>query len=504
MGVVAADFDGDHDVDSFFATTGATPATLLLNDGKGHFTAKTTGLPALFGTSQTAIAIDYDGDGATDLLTTGTAPSATAPPGIVLLANRGASFVDVTAKALVGGSFPTTGVAAADVDHDGDVDSSSAPRPTHAGSTSTTARACFSTARSTPSRPTSSAPACPPSAILDGDGFVDLYIPSSGQDRVLINDGTGRFQDLTPLRLGDETANGVSATIVDLDQDGHADVVVVEQPGALRLYRNDGTGRLFDYSGQVVGVDGLLVTAGAAVGDFDGDGDPDLFISHGGGARPSLLTNWAPLSSADADGDGVPDTADNCPAIANASQANLDSEPFRCDSAASCKAATGCDLHVFRSSAYLACSGAKSWSDAEAACVARGAHLVTIGDAAEDAFLAQSAPAGFWTGGNDNAVHGTWVWTGGTSSYVDWAKSQPDDSLGAEHCIQVVADGTWNDLDCAQPEPYVCEDVRARAPDPGDACDPCPNDYDPKDGPLASIPDAGADGAAKADAGTCP
>jgi hypothetical protein len=507
VGVIAADFDGNKTIDLFLATTDGTPSALLLNDGKGNFESQTS-FAAIFGTSQTAIAIDYDDDGAIDLITTGTSsiPADPTGGGIVILHNQTGTFVDVTSTALVGGSFATTGAAAADVDNDGDLD-------LVFGAATTPCRLYLNDGKgvfqhgSVDALPTDVLDAGVPAfGDLDGDGFTDLFIPSSGQDRVLLNDGTGRFQDVTALHLGAENANGVSAVIVDLDDDGHNDVVVVEQPGALRMYRNDGTGRLFDYSAQIVGADTSLVNAAVALADFDGDGDLDIFLSHESASRAALLTNWAPLSTTDTDSDGVPDLADSCPTIPNPTQANLDSEPFRCDSEALCKTATGCDMMLYGGSAYLVCKTLATWTAAEAACVARGAHLVTIDDANENAFVAAQGVVGFWTGGNDVAKQGTWIWTGGTSTYSNWAASQPS---GTGECVQVGASGTWSASNCATPEPFVCEDLRARAPDPGDACDPCPNDYDPQDKPLTSIVDAGAEGDAsqKGDAGdasTCP
>jgi hypothetical protein len=88
VGVVAADFNGDKTIDLFLATTGATHSALMLNDGKGHFTPNTAGFPVLFGTSQSAIAVDYDGDGAMDLVTLGSALGATDAPAFMILASR--------------------------------------------------------------------------------------------------------------------------------------------------------------------------------------------------------------------------------------------------------------------------------------------------------------------------------------------------------------------------------------------------------------------------------
>ena len=45
-------------------------------------------------------------------------------------------------------------------------------------------------------------------------------------------------------------------------------------------------------------------------------------------------------------------------------------------------------------------------------------------------------------------------------------------------------DGTWNDAPCDGKHAYVCEDLRAKAPDPGDACDACPTAYEPGSMPV--------------------
>jgi hypothetical protein len=351
--------------------------------------------------------------------------------------------------------------------------------------------------------PVDSAPGAGVPALgdFDANGSLDIYLPAAKRDRVLSNDGTGHFVDVTDLRLGPDATAGRSAVVLDLDLDGHLDVVVAAGQGRLRLLHNDGTGRFFDYSAGMAGNGSALVAAGVAAGDLDGDGDLDLFVSRPGFARAALFVNWSPLASHDEDGDGFPDEVDSCPAASNADQANVDSLPFRCGSAATCQAETKCDLVAHGASAYLVCSAAKAtWADASKACADRGGELVTISSAEENAFLLSLGVADAWIGFTDAKTEGTYAWASGESAYVNWGKTQPDDAGGNEDCASFLADGTWNDAPCGQARGYVCEDLRRRVPDPGDACDACSMKYEPGTSPVV-LGDAGTCASADPDAG---
>lgn len=91
-------------------------------------------------------------------------------------------------------------------------------------------------------------------------------------------------------KLLPETMGGGCA-FLDYNSDGHPDILFVnsrrwpwdprpasEQPATLALYRNDGKGSFTDVTADA----GLAISVygqGCAVGDYDNDGDTDLFIS---------------------------------------------------------------------------------------------------------------------------------------------------------------------------------------------------------------------------------
>ena len=108
-------------------------------------------------------------------------------------------------------------------------------------------------------------------------------------------------------KLLPETMGGGCA-FLDYDNDGDQDILLVNSkrwpwdkrpagpPATLALYRNSGKGH-YDNVTAAVGLDGSLYGMGAAVGDYDGDGFVDLFISALGPNR--LFHNTGGKSFAD-------------------------------------------------------------------------------------------------------------------------------------------------------------------------------------------------------------
>ena len=70
----------------------------------------------------------------------------------------------------------------------------------------------------------------------------------------------------------------MGAAVADFDNDGDADVYVTNY-GANRLFENEGSGRFSDVT-AVAGVGDTLWGTGAAWGDYDRDGDLDLYAAN--------------------------------------------------------------------------------------------------------------------------------------------------------------------------------------------------------------------------------
>ncbi len=141
----------------------------------------------------------------------------------------------------------------------------------------------------------------------DNDGYPDLYVNNFGSNVLYRNNGDGTFRDITALasvRNGDKVGAGTAfldiegdgdldlyvANYVDFTFDNHVSVVVDEQvfitaPGHYNpvpdtLYRNNGDGTFTDVSEAA----GIAVHVGPGMGivcgDFDDDGDADVFVCH--------------------------------------------------------------------------------------------------------------------------------------------------------------------------------------------------------------------------------
>jgi hypothetical protein len=131
---------------------------------------------------------------------------------------------------------------------------------------------------------------------LDGDGDLDAFLANGKNETavpntVWLNDGLGAFSN-SGVRLGQAESHWVDA--VDLDGDGHPDVVVGNAGGVVPV-RNDGSGGLQERSGLRADDVGAYVYA-VAHGDLDGDGDMDLFLAGccGGAKQSQSGTTYLP------------------------------------------------------------------------------------------------------------------------------------------------------------------------------------------------------------------
>ena len=117
---------------------------------------------------------------------------------------------------------------------------------------------------------------------VDGDGLPDIVVGNSGeagQDFLWLNDPKrpGYFVDATRSHLPAVADATQGVALADLDGDGDLDMVVANESPPNRLLRNDGQGRFVDASSRLDLPVGLH-TREAHVFDADGDGRPDILF----------------------------------------------------------------------------------------------------------------------------------------------------------------------------------------------------------------------------------
>ncbi len=115
------------------------------------------------------------------------------------------------------------------------------------------------------------------------------YLPE--RNLLLRNDGAGRFVDVAARAGVDNTAGrSLSAAWCDFDGDGRLDLYVANDVSDNALFRNRGNGR-FENVSHAAWVADPRGAMGLAVGDWDLDGDFDIFVTHWLAQENALFSN---------------------------------------------------------------------------------------------------------------------------------------------------------------------------------------------------------------------
>jgi hypothetical protein len=133
---------------------------------------------------------------------------------------------------------------------------------------------------------------------LNNDGLQDVYLAADyGSDRLYINQGSGRFKDMTGEAIGFDTKKGMNVEIADYDNDGWLDIFTTNiydeyMKECAMLWHNNGDGTFTDLSKETGTCDTLWGWA-AKFADFDNDGWLDLFVTNG--LRSAGPENYIPV-----------------------------------------------------------------------------------------------------------------------------------------------------------------------------------------------------------------
>ncbi len=122
----------------------------------------------------------------------------------------------------------------------------------------------------------------------DGDGLADVYLVNGGTMAALEgkekppraalyrNLGNWKFEDVTNKAGVGNDRWGCGVAVGDYDNDGRPDLYVTNF-GVSRLYHNNGNGTFSDVA-EKLGVARKGWSTGASFGDYDSDGRLDLFV----------------------------------------------------------------------------------------------------------------------------------------------------------------------------------------------------------------------------------
>jgi hypothetical protein len=320
MAAGAFDYDGDGDVDVYLLNFG--PNVFYRNNGDGTFTdvADSLGLRGperLNGFPKWSVGVafwDYDRDGRTDLMVgnflafdpgyvSPATPQQMPHPSeyrgqasMLYRQDEDGRFSDVTADmGLFRPDSKCMGLTVFDCDDDGDLDlfqandhqlnflfrNDGGGRFTEVGEASGVAAN---------DRGIGTGSMHGSLGDVDGDGMIDLLVTDLTYGALYRNLGHGVFEDIT-ARSGLAAAfNGKGewgAALFDFDNDGDLDIVtadgtaeelVLQYP---LLLENDGTGRFRDVGAELSDYFARKRSGrGMAVWDFDDDGDLDVIVSH--------------------------------------------------------------------------------------------------------------------------------------------------------------------------------------------------------------------------------
>ena len=148
----------------------------------------------------------------------------------------------------------------------------------------------------------------------DNDGFLDLYLCNYSYvnnlpavpNMLFRNNGDGTFTDVTATAdVADSTRQPLAVVFLDYNNDGWQDIYIAnDKRNGNTLFRNNGDGTFSDVSAESHS-DLAFDAMGLAVGDYDNNGYPDIYVSNGEEGNGLLRNNGDGTFTEVADSAGV-------------------------------------------------------------------------------------------------------------------------------------------------------------------------------------------------------
>jgi len=295
-GVYWFDYNNDGLLDMFTANITNQNNILFRNDGSGNFTKITAGaLVNDGGFSYGASIGDYNNDGFPDIFVVNGGSSAS-QNNFFYTNNGDGTFTKVTTGTFVNEIGNSWGSSSVDYDKDGKLDIYTANynrnnflyKGNGDGSfTKVTAGAIVNDGGNSLNCAWGD---------YDNDGFPDVFVANAnfttGENNFLYkNNGDGTFTKITTGNIVNDGGNSTGASWGDYDNDGDLDLFVTNYFTENNLlYRNESSGTFTKITaGEIVNDGGASV--GSAWGDYDNDGDLDLFVSNDNDQNEFLYNN---------------------------------------------------------------------------------------------------------------------------------------------------------------------------------------------------------------------
>ena len=332
LNLIQADYDNDGDLDAlvlrggWMEKAGHHPNSLLRNRGDGTFDDVTEEAGVLsFHPTQTAVWLDYDGDGWLDLFIGNETTAGDVQPCELYHNDRNGRFTDLAAASGLAVAAFVKSAVSADYDNDGRPDLYLSLRDApnllfHNEGPLDAARGASAGwkftevgARAGVTEPIHSFPAW--FFDYDNDGWSDLFVsgyfirnvgdiaadylglPGQGEKaRLYHNNRDGTFRDVTRAARLDRVLHSMGSNFGDIDSDGWLDFYLGTGDPSLatvvpnRMFRN-AEGRFFQDVTTSAGVGHLQKGHGISFADIDQDGDQDIYQVMGGAVSGDNFRN---------------------------------------------------------------------------------------------------------------------------------------------------------------------------------------------------------------------